>query len=293
MDNYCWLMSLTGMLERREMPLREFFESRLPNCKRMQKDWKTRGEPKILPSESVTWSLVGAAFDYRTRYFFTVTPPERFVAAYSASGELRRSFGNLAKGLNEFLATNPPFGVVLGLEMEEYLARFCYVLAMYESLFRAPIADSPLFSLRPNASVFEQLQLVPASDTADIVALTEAAAPVVSKLFGKPVIANPTFVGSGDVGGADADLIVGRCLIDINTTKSKTLDRASAYQLVGYLLLDYDDEFRIDEIGFYLSRIPSFVLWKADEAIDEMSNGHETLTGLRKSLKVFLDGLED
>lgn len=102
------------------------------------------------------------------------------------------------------------------------------------------------------------------------------------------MISNPVFAGSVDVGGADADLIIDTCLIDIKTTKSKGLDRKTAYQLVAYLLLDYENQYRIDSLGFYLSRIPALIVWPADEAIAAMSNGLETVNSLRNDLKDFL-----
>lgn len=102
------------------------------------------------------------------------------------------------------------------------------------------------------------------------------------------MIANPTFLGSSDVGGADADLIVDDRLIEIKTTKRKSLDRVTAYQLVGYLLLDYDDKYGINRLGFYASRVPALILWPAEGAIAVMSNGRETVGSLRRNLKKLL-----
>ncbi|MGH2480861.1 MAG: hypothetical protein ACRDHW_14505, partial [Ktedonobacteraceae bacterium] len=39
----------------------------------------------------------------------------------------------------------------------------------------------------------------------------------------RPRVLNPTFAGSGDVGGADADMVVDGCLIDIKTSISPQL----------------------------------------------------------------------
>ncbi len=278
------------MLSRRGMPLREFFEYRLPNCKPMQDAWKLGGAPQILPSEPVVWSLVGAALDYRVRYLFAVTSPERFVAAhvaYDTESELHASYANLATSLIGLLARNDPRGAPMATEVEADLARYCYVLAMYESLFRGA-ADSSLYTLRIGASADEQLALAPSAAVVDLVALTGAAATTLSPLFKKTAILNPSFSGSPDVLGADADLIVDHCLIDIKTTISKSLDRQTLYQLVGYLLLDYGDEYAINALGFYLSRIPALVVWPAKDLIASMSNGVESVKGLRKDLKALL-----
>ena len=281
-------MCLTSMLDARGLPLREFFESRLPNCKEMQKSWNTCGVPLIVPVEPVAWTLVGAAFDYRVRYLFTITRPERFVAALGAGQEFEVPFANLASQLAQFTSNNHPCGALMSPSAEAELARFCYVLAMYESLFRAAVVNSPLFSLGAKASADEQLALAPPPAVADLVALTGAAVAAMGHLFKKSMISNPVFAGSLDVGGADADLIINRCLIDIKTTKNRSLDRRTAYQLVGYLLLDYENQYRINSLGFYLSRIPALIVWPVDEAIAIMSNGHETVSSLRNGLKVFL-----
>ena len=288
---YHHFMSLTSMLSARGLPLREFFESRLPNCREMQNAWKMSGAPQIVPSEPVAWSLVGAAFDYRVRYLFTITPPERLVAASGAARQFEVAYANLAAQLTRFTADNHPCGNLMSINAEAELARYCYVLAIYESLFRAAIVNSPLYDLRYDASANEQLALAPPAAVADLVSLCGAAVIELSQQFDKPMIANPTFLGSNDVGGADADLIVDNCLIDIKTTKSRSLDRETAYQLVGYLLLDYKNEYHIERLGFYMSRIPAFISWPVDDAIAVMSNGLETVSSLRESLKSFLSSL--
>jgi len=236
----------------------------------------------------VAWGLVGAAFDYRVRYLFAITPPERLVAAYGAGRQFQVPYANLAAQLTSFIAENNPCGALMPPPLEAELARYCYVLAMYESLFRAAVANSPLFGLKGDASADDQLALAPAAAIADLVALSGAAVATIGDLLEKPIVANPTFAGSGDVGGADADLIVNRCLIDIKTTKNRGLGRETAYQLVGYLLLDYYDKYQIESLGFYLSRVPVLIKWRADDAIATMSNGLATVSSLRRDLVTFL-----
>lgn len=283
-------MSLTSMLASRGLPLREFFEERLPNVKPLQADWRSCGAPSILPDGPIVWSLVGTAFDYRLRYLFIKTPVERFVAALGAArtGEVFFSFDNLAASLEEFVASHDPTGGILAPADEAQLARFCYVLAMYESLFRALNVNSPLLGLREGASTEEQLALVPPEAVDDMVALTKSAAETLRPMFGNRIFANPNFAGSIDVGGADADLIVDATLIDIKTTKNRSLERAMVYQLVGYLLLDYEDDYEISEVGFYLSRVPALVRWPAEAVVTSLSNGRETIEGLRHDMRRLL-----
>jgi hypothetical protein len=284
--------SLTSLLEDRHAPVREFFERRLPNVRLMQDQWRAGGPCTVLPATPVSWGLVGAAFDYRMRYLFTVTPPERFVAASGAHfGRpwLLDCFSELVGGLTGFLDAHDPRGTTLG-PGEAELARYCYALAMYESLFRADVRDSPLFGLGGVADCARQLQLAPSADVADLVELAEAAVRTFDGWFGREVVANPTFAGSVDVGGADADLIIDRCLIDIKTTKQPGLDRTMIYQLLGYVLLDYDDRFTIDEVGLYSSRVPMLLRWPLDQLVREMSEGRDTVLALRAGFREVVPG---
>jgi hypothetical protein len=85
-------------------------------------------------------------------------------------------------------------------------------------------------------------------------------------------ICGPVFAGSTHVDGADADFILGGRLIDCKATvRPDRLGRAEVYQLVGYLLLDYDDTFRIDRLGLYPSRQGAFIDWRTDDFLGLLS----------------------
>ncbi len=74
------------------------------------------------------------------------------------------------------------------------------------------------------------------------------------------------FVGSADLGGADADFILDGLLLDCKaTTKPARLGRDEINQLAGYLLLDYADAFGIRGVGLYLSRQGAVIDWMVDE----------------------------
>jgi hypothetical protein len=78
---------------------------------------------------------------------------------------------------------------------------------------------------------------------------------IASPLPRQAVTCGPVFTGSADIGGADADFILGGLLLDCKATITpRNLGAAEINQLAGYLLLDYDDEFGIRQVGLYLSR---------------------------------------
>lgn len=78
----------------------------------------------------------------------------------------------------------------------------------------------------------------------------------------RTVTCRPSFSGSADIGGADADFSLGGLLLDCKSaTIPGKLGRDEFYQLAGYLLLDYRDEFGIKQVGSYLSRQSATIMW--------------------------------
>lgn len=77
----------------------------------------------------------------------------------------------------------------------------------------------------------------------------------------KVCLLNPVFGASSLVGGADTDLILDHCLIDIKTTKALKFSREYLDQLIGYYLLYKIDgipglpkKWAITHLGIYYSR---------------------------------------
>ncbi|WP_143044229.1 hypothetical protein [Nonomuraea jiangxiensis] len=63
-----------------------------------------------------------------------------------------------------------------------------------------------------------------------------------------------TFDGSSDI-PADADLIAAGTLIDVKSIRRvHDFPLPTVYQLLGYVLMEYSDRYRIDAVGVYLSR---------------------------------------
>jgi hypothetical protein len=91
------------------------------------------------------------------------------------------------------------------------------------------------------------------------------------------------------VGGADSDLIVGDLLIDVQGTVAPSrLGKQELFQLLGYALLDYDDEYGIRRLGFYLSRFGRLVTWPVEEYL-ALLGCPRTLAELRKMCADCLD----
>lgn len=261
----------------------------------------------LTPVES---SIVGMAFDYRERYYFAITPPEQFVAhhgiewAVRATADHDRRYTLLIdmdtgrrsmevldsdgaepyqkiidlcswtfRRIGEVAERVAPVGRKLSRAEEDDLNCQCALLALFEQCFRngnAVTADWPIVRALLKRSADAVYALVKAPWLEDLRALSLLFQETQGDLFGKKAILNPVFAGSRDVDGADADLVVDGCLIDITTAKSP-LNRQKIYQLIAYALLDYDDTFRIERLGLYIARRGQRVEWPVDKLLTALA----------------------
>ncbi len=164
--------------------------------------------------------------------------------------------------LDMFLADIQPVKRRLEPEAERILARYCFVLSLFEEAFRSDrYRDGPLLVPAPKRSVEELLSMAEDAWIADLCAMATLFYDHYSHLLSQPVVLNPTFTGSRDVGGADADLIVDGCLIDIKASVQPKINPEWLRQLAGYVLLDYTDEQRIHSVGIYMARQGVLLTW--------------------------------
>ena len=183
-------------------------------------------------------------------------------------GLLPEYFSMLTEDMNRL----EPAGKKLRPEDEILLDRHCYVLALLDELFRGGYRiHSPLYDT-PRATQAHSLLELGANWSQDLAALYELFRNRHHSLFNLPVVTNPDFAGSAAIGGADADLIVDHQLIEIKTTIKTTLDRDWVWQLIGYLLLDWDDAHEIKGFGLYSSRHGLLVTWTPGDFLGHASS---------------------
>ncbi|MDQ2728446.1 MAG: hypothetical protein M3Y91_11420 [Actinomycetota bacterium] len=284
-------MSLTSLLDDRHGPVREWFEARFPDLRPMQRRWKDAGAVTV-HSDVATGALgqVGAAFDYRLRFWFQRPRIKALLAAASAmaaypppgtGGHVR--FDSLAIDLDDFLDANDPRGRFLEAGDERKLAWFCYVLALYEVPYRTTAIRTAAnnFGAHPSDGELDVLAPGPALD--DLCALIGAFGDRYGDTL-RPtrLVAVPPFALSWRLGGADADLILDGCLLAIKVTKAPTMRREVAYQLIGHVLADTTDAHGIDSAGFYLARVPALLVWPVEELLVEAAGRAVDVAELRE-----------
>ena len=182
-------------------------------------------------------------------------------------------------------------GRTLSTAEERELCRYCYGLALFDEILRAGRnINSPLDKLPPSAGVGDLLAI--ASDASVTVSARwppRSSTAERALLAGKAVL-KPTFSGSRDIGGADADLIVDRVLIDVKAAvdPGDIRKRWWPWQLLGYTLLDYADEYQIDSVGLYLARQALLIKWPLGEFMAKLAQQQVKVKDLRDDLRKLL-----
>lgn len=265
-------MSLTSHLATSASPIRRFLEDSFPIL-----EGTKRGSPlakelssflgfdKLPPCHLPTLApksnqgTIGTAVDYRLRYCFDAYRSSDTVAAIGVDmlgGKAGKNGARFLDYHDNLVDRLKPVTRHLSDNEEVTLDASCVVMAWFEQIYRSGVTFPEFEIALKKATVEEILAIVPPEVVQDIRQLSVAFASDAKHLLKSNAILNPEFAGSLDVGGADADIIVDRTLIDFKCTSkidgSKL--RAAALQLLGYVLLDYDDEYAITEIMVYLPR---------------------------------------
>lgn len=172
---------------------------------------------------------------------------------------------------------------------ERRLAWFCYVLALYEVPYRTTAIRTAVSNLDAHPSDGELDGLAPGPALDDLCALIGAFGDRYGDTL-RPtrVVADPPFALSWRLGGADADLILDGCLLDIKVTKAPAMRREVAYQLIGHVLADTTDSHSIDQAGFYLARVPALLVWPVDELLVEAAGRKVDVAELREEFAVIV-----
>lgn len=97
---------------------------------------------------------------------------------------------------------------------------------------------------------------------------------------------------------ADADLIAGGVLIEIKTalgtrrtdgTRQAGLPRQHLRQLVGYVLHDLDDDFRLHPVGLYQARYATLTIWPLQQLLPRIAGRPVDLTAERERHRQAVD----
>jgi hypothetical protein len=296
-------LPLMGQLNYPEAPISRFLAERLPDIGRLHVRYLRRAvalPPAIQPIDvrSPAWTDLGHAIDYRLRLSLGSGPGDAVAHGIAAIGgpaslpgapdpttraALHTAGRELLGRLRRHVERRDPLS-------DEQLSRLCFVAASYEAVYRTGRIQrgNMLMSAPPRVTLADLTAAVPGYAVEDLSRQYALAEAPFAQLRAQPAharICGPTFAGSGDLGGADADFILDGLLLDCKATRyPRSLGRDALYQLVGYLLLDYDDRYRITGLGIYLSRQGEMITWSVEEFLATVG-ARQSLARLRVLLR--------
>jgi hypothetical protein len=297
-------LNLIRQLRLSESPVSRFMDEQLPNVHNVARGYHARlaGLPHPVQPIDVQypdWAALGLAIDYRIRLSlggrlgpavsFGVEAlggslPIRGAPAQPAAREALYAAGQQLLDEVDAYVANP------GSRSDASITRLCFVAAFFEEISRTGQIRrfSLLAEATPSTTLAGLTAAVPAYVIDDLGAQLRLAEQPLAPFRALPrsaKVCGPVFTGSADIGGADADYIVGGLLLDCKATRDpRRLGREEIYQLAGYLLLDYDDQYGIDRVGFYLSRQGGLITWTVPEFVHRLGTT-TPLTRLRTKLR--------
>ncbi len=249
--------------------------------------------PPIRPGTNVRRRLLGTAIDFRIRHYFAHVKPDDLLTRGSVRGSDVKAF--LAAVGETTTRINPALRQLPELD-ENLLNACCYLLAVLEHAKKGPVSAEFVSQPWPQElNPDSLLQLVPEEARDDLSALSslfwKSSQPILEAVRKGLLVAicGPRFgIGGRLTRGAVADLILtstlepAAALIDIKALIPSRLTRRHLFQLLGYALLDWDDAYSIDKVGFYMARTGDWMLWSADELLNYLGDGARILGTTRR-----------
>ena len=249
--------------------------------------------PLIPVPRGVDAARSGTAFDIRTRLAL-----DGFDLQISASAagitELPRFIDEIENGLHRARILTEAFQVAEQLlsapSDEAELDRASILLAHCEQIYRAgPEALSGSVGVSCDA-VDDGLSFAASIDPlaiADIRSLLVANASQINAwrdriADGDRFEPNPGFSGAMLLGGADGDWLVGDTLIDCKVYAELSIPKLRGFlrQLLGYVMLDLEDELAVRSVGIWLPRQGLMPIWSLERLLD--GDPEELLPTLRE-----------
>jgi hypothetical protein len=292
---------LTYELGQKDSPIRQFFDDRLaPGLKDTQAACRVAAGPILVPGvprETADAGTIGTAADWMMRFLVHPNPSLRLAAQGAtlcgmlpALKELSFTLGFRDAGAETF--TGPTQGST-GVE-PNLLYRACWGLALLTEVYRRGPeigAIGPIGRL-PRRSAESLLQAAPDAGLEQLAALRSvmesALLPAVRSRRGLWAI-GPTFAGS-EIMRADADLIGGGLLTELKTTNKKpSLGVTDLWQLLGYVLMDYIDQYAITDVTLFSARYGYLAQWNLGMLLPQLAGRPVTLAGLRAEFRELLE----
>lgn len=253
----------------------QYLRVNFPNMKPLQAEYKALAGSLVIDSMGANAGTVGTALDLIIRLI--IDPDETPMSAF-----ILYPFND---GYHQVV--NELAGIAGRSGDQEEAARAAWALALCVNAYLAGPAWAPLVPDLVTGGRFTADTMLKQADgiaVAELLALKKLAKErLITKLAG-PFSLGPTFdlskLGPDQRIGAEADLIAGEMLLDIKTIlapKNKAglrpdvLKPDNVYQLLGYALLDYSNQYNIERLGIYSARYGTLTEWPLERVTSLLS----------------------
>lgn len=251
-----------------------YLRTNFPNVKPLQAEYKTLASDLVVDSLGANAGMVGTAADLIVRLILEPdSTPESALVLFPFNAIYHEVVNQLA-GIGQSSDA-------------ELVARATWALALCVSAHRAGADRAPFVPglVQSNDfSVDTMMNQADGSAIAELVKLKELLEErLIPKLTG-PLSLGPTFDlsrrGPAQRIAGEADLIAGGLLIDVKTTlapkngaglRPDVLKADNLYQLLGYALLDYSNQYNIQRVGIYSARYGTLTEWPLERVTSLMS----------------------
>ncbi len=300
---------LTKHLKDSSNPVRQFLKQRFPRTASLTRkaNLQLQSEDTINPGfKPKIYDLLATAIGYRIRYSFVITSVDELAESvgawffsyywgdYPSRLHSEKPIKDFFDGLDDTLEAIAPVKQRLKDEQEKLLARYCYVLALFEQLCRDinSYLYSPLLMPWRKQSVDELLGIPTDAEIDDLCAMSWLFYDRYHDRLSLRSVLSPTFKECGVVSESDADLIVGRCLMEIKASIKPKITSLLLWQLAGYLLLDDKDKYKIRSVGIYMARQGKLLQWPIVDFLRQLTgNDVVSLAQLRQEFCMFCQGV--
>ena len=186
-------------------------------------------------------------------------------------------------------------GPVAGTSVDqELLARGCWALTLATEAFRSTqaVAMGPLARFRGGpVSAGDLLVLAPPAGLGQLAKFRRVFETVLIPQLATrpgPWALGPTFAGSTMIGGADGDLIAAGLLLELKTSAKLTLAVKDLFQVIGYALLDFNDEYELDAVSIFSARYAYLATWNLGSLLSELAGHPVSLQATRQEFRQLL-----
>jgi hypothetical protein len=299
---------LTAELDIKESPVRRFLDERFTGGLRdIQRRYRLAGPALVVPSadrQEANPGTVGTAADWLLRFLLHPRPSLKLAAVGAALCGRRSGMAEALIEIAESLgydfeavfdaSTTDFIGPVQGNDADPgQLASACWALALLTEMFRNPMAAmlGPLGRFRGGrVSASELLDLASPAALGQLAAFREVFAPqLLPQLARRPGrwVLGAEFTGSALI-KSDADVIAAGLLLDLKTDSKLSLGVTTIFQVIGYALLDFDDAYRLTEVGTFSARYAYLATWDIGVLLDELAGHHVNLPSVRREFQQLL-----